>query len=205
MLKPLMDCCRRVLAVQLVLLLALSSAAAAQPFAQTSQKALRALTADEIADMKPKSPNPYLSFLPYGVAPDWEYWRARMKLESKIRLQKRLAIANQKLGEPVVMHETEPNNTLALATPVPNFGTGENQVASLQLAGQVGPSQPPTEFIPDAEDEGSIPLASSTGLTSGTAVVVQGTIGDGPHGSRTPLAPLSEREALKWMKGKGIQ
>ena len=171
------------LGASLVLLLAISSAAAAQSFAQPSQKVLRAPTTDKITEAKPGSPNPYLSFLPYGVAPDWEYWRARMKRESKTRMQNRLAIVEQGAEGPVVVDETEPNNTSEMATLVSNFGTGENQVASLQLSGDVASPQNPTEFVPGAEDEGSIPLASSTGLRSGTAIVVQGAIGNGPHGS----------------------
>ncbi|MDH3603589.1 MAG: hypothetical protein OEU26_28590, partial [Candidatus Tectomicrobia bacterium] len=48
------------LGASLVLLLAISSAAAAQSFAQPSQKVLRAPTTDKITEAKPGSPNPYL-------------------------------------------------------------------------------------------------------------------------------------------------
>lgn len=46
--------------------------------------------------------------------------------------------------------------------------------AALALAIPIGPF---------AEDEGSIPLASETGLVTGSVVDTTGTIGDGPFGS----------------------
>ncbi len=123
-------------------------------------------------------PNPYLSFLPTGARPNERYWEQ----------QRRQGAARRRLDLPTppskaVIPEAEPNDTRATANFIAVFGTavGEDPVADV-TGGFTAPAAP-TVIGPFAEDEGSILLASETGLNAGSAVFAAGTIGDGPFGS----------------------
>lgn len=123
----------------------------------------------------PTEPNPYVSFLPKDAAPDWVYWQARARIEGQNRA---LGLAPALIGFP----ETEPNDSQATANFIPGFGTAPTKDASVDVSGSF--SLPaPTPLTPLAEDEGSIPLATPTGLTTGNAVHVAAVVGDGPFGS----------------------
>jgi Ca2+-binding RTX toxin-like protein len=74
------------------------------------------------------------------------------------------------------------NDTQATSQFLHGVGTGPGESRSIDISGILGP-QPRT--IDPHEDDGSITLANATGLSAGQdgAVLVRGSIGDGPHGS----------------------
>ncbi len=123
-------------------------------------------------------PNPYLSFLPAGAKTDHAYWRDRMHERARARNALRTTP-----DRTIAVTENEPNNTAATANMIVGFGTGEGLDPAADITGSFAPSWPPVPIGPFAEDEGSIPLASDTGLVAGASVRVSGTIGDGPYGS----------------------
>ena len=138
------------------------------------------------------TPNPFLSFLPAEATPDYEIWRERLHAQAVSRRAAKKAIAASKGISPlalVVVGETEPsgtkgaNDTVATAQNVPGFGTGEGEDAEADITGELRALSVPTEFFPNAEDEGDINKSSPTGLMSDDAVFASATIGDGPFGS----------------------
>ena len=75
------------------------------------------------------------------------------------------------------------NDSPGTAEFIAGFGTGLGDDPEADVFGDLAPPPPPTFIGPFAEDDGSIPLANTTGLTSGNSVIASGVIGDGPHGS----------------------
>src|SRR5690606_8644160 len=64
--------------------------AQAQPAVKSlAQPRFFGLTAEQILAKEPASANPYVAFLPAGVEPDYEYWNARLALESYRRALRR--------------------------------------------------------------------------------------------------------------------
>lgn len=123
----------------------------------------------ELETAIPTTPNPWTSLRPDGAYVDWNYWEAR-------RYQASMAAAAQ--NKPAKVRMTGRGKG---TTKVSKFGTGPSQANTVQIAGEF--SVPPASvFVQDAEDEGSIPLASETGLTAGSAIVADGVIGDGAFG-----------------------
>lgn len=121
-------------------------------------------------------PNPHLAFLPAEAEPDARYWGAVMARQAKAR---RPAAPEGTL----LVDEAEPNDSQATANPIVGFGTGFGQNAAVDVTGSFTKPPAPTPLGPFAEDEGSILLASDTGLVAGSSVRIAGTIGDGPFGS----------------------
>ncbi len=117
----------------------------------------------------PTTPNPWASLRPEGTYIDWNYWEAK-------RYQLSMAAAAQ--NKPAKVRMTGSGNG---TTKVSKFGTGPSQANTVQITGEF--SVPPASaFVQDPEDEGSIPLASETGLTAQSAIVANGEIGNGPFG-----------------------
>ncbi|MEX0979348.1 MAG: hypothetical protein WDZ48_10870, partial [Pirellulales bacterium] len=79
----------------------------------------------------------------------------------------------------VLVGESEPNNSIATADPVP-LGFGPGKDVSVDFGGSTN-FVVPTLFA-TSEDDGSIPLANLTPLVSGSIVMASATIGDGPFG-----------------------
>ncbi len=156
--------------------------AGAQPEGVEAEK--RAYTEAELDQITPRWPNPYRSFLPADARPDWDFWRAKLRLESQRRAA-RMAFLPKAVP---IVDEAEPgdasgfNDTQDAAQPIDGFGTGIDQMREVDIVGTLF-APPPTEIGPFDEDDGSIPLANDTGLTSGQRVRTNGFIGDGPHGS----------------------
>lgn len=146
--------------------------------ARTTPK--KAYTPQSLATAVPTSPNPYVSYLPPGVEPDWDYWRARARVDGAARRQAKLLTAPAPL---ITTSETENNDTQAAANFITGFGTIFGSDASADLTGSFPAPATPTGAGPFAEDDGSIPLSSTLGLTSGAALIISATLGDGPHGS----------------------
>jgi hypothetical protein len=131
----------------------------------------------QLQAIAPKSPNPYLSFLPTGMEPDRAYWQARMRAEAIARR----AVHTRGTGGPT-LEESEPNDSLETGNPIGDFGNGPGQTPSSDVTGDF-PEPPAAMSIgPFAEDDGAIPLASNAGLEAGQRVTVTAQIGDGPHG-----------------------
>ena len=146
----------------------------------------------------PQTPNPYLSLLPAGARPDYEYWRNQMKVVSLDRKKVRQAqqakfapsAALLAVGETEAVGVRGVNDTQATAQNIPGFGTGNGDDASADIAGNLKTPDAPTGFSPLAEDEGDINKASPTGLADESGRMASGTIGDGPFGS-VALTPVS--------------
>jgi len=73
------------------------------------------------------------------------------------------------------------NNTFATAQHLSGFGTGPREYAAADISGSLGS---PFRMIDARENDGAIRLANATGLIAGGAdtILVNATIGDGPHG-----------------------
>jgi len=138
------------------------------------------MTLHELRQIKPSTPNPYLSFLPPGVTPDWEYWRTRLRLEGVARQQR---MATVRLAPLITVSDLEPNDTQATANFITGFGTGEGDDPEADITGFVAVPPTPRVIIPNTEDEGSIPLATDTGVLTGEGVIASAFRGDGPHAS----------------------
>lgn len=123
----------------------------------------------EVEKTLPSTPNPWTSLRPDTANVDWNYWEARRYLTS---------VAKAAQNKPAKVRMTGRGGE---TTMVSKFGTGPSQANTVQITGEFS-VQPASPFIQDPEDEGSIPIASETGLTAGNAIVVDGVIGDGAFG-----------------------
>ena len=128
---------------------------------------------------KPSGPNPMLAFLPAGAEPDYDAWRSWMQQRAQEKGRALPAVDPTKL---IVAGESEPNSSQGTADFVAGFGTGAGDDAAADASGILTVAIP-SIIGPFAEDDGSIPLASPTGVVSGSAVKVSQFLGDGPHGS----------------------
>ena len=162
-----------------VLAVAMLSAAAA--FAQ-SYPAPNRISAAQLRTMTPSSPNPYLAFLPEGVEPDYAYWNAWLREEGQRRARSARSPLTARATE---FPESEPNNTQATGDFVSMLGFGSGKTTEVDVTGSITNLSPtPAAFTTDAEDNGSIPLASAIPtLGSGAAVITTSFLGDGLHGS----------------------
>ena len=128
------------------------------------------LTPAELENVRPTTPNPWVSLRTNRGGVDWSHWKAKahyraIKRAAKNRKAKVRLLSRR--GEQIIR--------------VTRFGTLPWQADSVQIQGEfVLP--PPSSVAPNPEDEGAIPLASETGLTDGNSIVVNGTIGDGAFG-----------------------
>jgi hypothetical protein len=92
---------------------------------------------------------------------------------------------------PLLVDEAEPtgirgaNESPANAQRVTGFGTGAGQNQRMRVLGTLSPEDVSTQSLPPGEeDNGSIPLATETGIDDNLGgVTTTGVIGDGPHGS----------------------
>lgn len=137
----------------------------------------------------PEGPNPWLSLLSPRQAGrvDLGYWRQVAKARGEKDADQRLRALDVGDDE-FLVDEREPddvrgrNDTQDTAQFVRRLGTGGNDRSQVKILGTLAPWV--TRSIgPFEEDDGAIPLANPTGLADGEAVVVDGELGDGPHGS----------------------
>ncbi len=149
------------------------------------KKQAAALQAADPELLRSQGANPYLSLLPVEAEPDWEYWRARMAYEAARR---RLEVAGSFPATAVLVTESEAPGVLGendlplFAEDLPGFGSRVGQSASAEVSGHLLALWQ-SAGGPYAEDDGAIPLAHPLTVAEGTAVVVAGILGDGPHGS----------------------
>lgn len=146
-------------------------------------------------------PNPWLAFLPQQSDADYATWRKTMekRADKRASSSKLKALRNEAFGAapnaalpPAVVHdEEEPagtlgsNDTHANAERVREFGTNKARSARVRILGEFaavgGSTEETIETAP--EDNGSIPLATQSGITDGGAVTTSSVLGDGPHGT----------------------
>ena len=141
--------------------------------------------ADRASDRLPP-PNPFLSFLPTDARPNEQYWRRVLRQRATDRALRRAsenASTPGSEGSVTTVLESEPNDTPEMAQVLSTLGTGPAEDTAIDVDGTFAPAVPATAIGPFAEDDGSIPLASATGLLSGISVRASGEIGDGPFGS----------------------
>jgi hypothetical protein len=139
---------------------------------------------------KPAGANPYLALLPDPAAADLSGWDRYLAAKGKERArtkpqQNALAVA------PILVDEDEPagirgsNDTPANAQRVAGFGTGAGQNPKARVLGALSPEPVSADEVdPNAEDDGSIPLAGETGIgETRDGITTSAVVGDGPHGS----------------------
>ena len=144
-----------------------------------------AYTDIELDGRTPRWPNPILSFLPAGADIDWDYWNAKMRRDGRRRAAERYA-AGRVLPE---IMEEEPsgvrgwNDTHAQAEWIAGFGS--RLMNEVGVSGELSAEAPLDLgfFSEETEDDGAIPMARPTGLTSGSRIRASAFIGDGLHGS----------------------
>jgi hypothetical protein len=134
--------------------------------------------------------NPLLSLLPDPTKVDYSSWKQAAKERSKARtaaVKKQKALTKAAV-EPLLVDEAEPdtirggNDSTATAQLIPQFGSATNRRPAARILGTLAPGATPSTLPTVPEDNGSIPLAGETGLSTGEQVRTEGTIGDGPHG-----------------------
>lgn len=173
------------------------SAAHAQPTAKSfAQPRFFGLTADQILERKPESPNPYVALLPEGVEPDYDYWNARLALESYRRALRRDLLGTRggtRGGLPRSYTEREAdargaNDAVDTAEPLPAFPTGRG--GTLEVTGNFGPALAPAPTDVAATAEGPAgkldPQPLTVGGTGAPRLRVNGArVGDGAYGTST--------------------
>ena len=142
-----------------------------------------------------KGTNPYIGFLPDSSKSDYAYWRAvldRAGSDRAVVKAQRDNLARQAglAVAPLLVDEQEPdqtrggNDTRATAELIAPFGSAPGKRPAARILGTLAVGPAPTPFLRVPEDNGSIPLAGSVGLTGPeTRSTTTGRVGDGPHGS----------------------
>lgn len=148
-----------------------------------------------MAKSSSKSPNPYLANLPGAKSADYSGWKQRMAAAGQQRAKSASLAANRTnaagrtLAPAVVHDEEEPtgtngsNDSQENAEPVSGFGTGKKQNPRVRILGSIAdlaPEAAPIDVAP--EDNGSIDLATDTGIDGEGAITTESVLGDGPHG-----------------------
>jgi hypothetical protein len=131
------------------------------------------------------APNPYLAELPIGQKVDWAYWRRALAAGARHRVTRTTAA----VPAPASYAEREPvgaigeNDVQPRAERIADLGVRRPFQGAL-VTGRL--SAPPVAgvAIRTAEDQGSIPLATATGIGDRRgSVSLASRIGDGPFGS----------------------
>lgn len=153
------------------------------------------------AGAKALGPNPWVSLLPDQTKADYAGWQAEMQrradkrmASSKVKSLRSEAFGvapNAALPAAVVHDEEEPagtlgsNDTHGNAERINGFGSAKSRNARVRVLGELAESAAPTavSFEMGEEDNGSIPLATDSGISGTGAATTSSVLGDGPHGS----------------------
>lgn len=145
-------------------------------------------------------PNPWLALLPDQSKADYAAWGKKLdqRADKRASSAQHKALRNEAFGvspnaalPPAVVHdEEEPGGTLgsndthANAERVRAFGTGKARSPRVRILGELAASGGSAEQTIDTapEDNGSIPLATDSGISGNGAVTTSSVLGDGPHG-----------------------
>lgn len=152
-------------------LLTYSTHAQLDPASIIKQSSGPKFTPDEIADTIPDTANPFTSLRPDNAYVNQNYWEMRNYMAAK-----EAASRNQQAKIKITGNRGK--GTISLS----KFGTGKSQSNTAQITGTFD-LPPPTILTPSTEDDGSIPLATDTGLVNRSSVNVNGTIGDSAFGA----------------------
>lgn len=147
--------------------------------AQSTKTSGAYYTEQQLEQLKPGSPNPYLAYLPTSVEPDWAYWRSL----KRVRASKLSPAPLPRSARVVTASETEPNNSQATATLIAGLGTGAGEDNIARISGQFAQPLPLGFFNAPPEDNGSIPLAGIVDVLENQTVGASANLGDGPYGS----------------------
>ncbi len=131
--------------------------------------------------------NPYLGMVRNPAKVDFSYWGRQANRQSA----KRQPQSKVPVPTPFLYDEQEPvgifggNDSQANAEPINQFGRGGGKTPAVRILGNLSPpADVVTDDLDTAEDQGSIPLATETGIpVDSDGVTVSSEIGDGPHGS----------------------
>ena len=128
------------------------------------------------------SANPYLANVPRPASIDYSWWSRYLQRKGA---QKALPWGKAAF----VYDEQEPggthgsNDTQSNSEDIVDFGHAPNNPV-VRIHGELSPPDVEADALTTEEDNGSIPLATETGIPADTrAVEVDSTIGDGPYGS----------------------
>ncbi len=140
--------------------------------------------------------NPYLANLPDSTKADYASWRMQLASQAEQRAKSssltraRNRAAGQVLAPPFVHDEKDStgtpgsNDSQAQAELVNGFGTGRRKNPRVRILGQLADLTPASQPLAvRAEDDGSIGLATATGINGVGARTSTSVLGDGPHGS----------------------
>lgn len=147
------------------------------------------------------NPNPYLANLPDIHDANYFAWNKQMHEQAarradsaKLASNRRAAFGTNGRGvnargvlTPFVHDEEEPDGTRGSndshvdAEPIPGFGTAASRMPAVRILGELAAPVGAPRTLATTEDQGSIPLATPTGIAGG-ATVTNSVLGDGPHG-----------------------
>lgn len=142
------------------------------------------------------SPNPWLANLPDIADADFFSWNKRMHDAADTRAASTKLASNRRLAAaalpPAFVHdEEEPagtagsNDSTTDGEPIEAFGTAAARNPRVRILGELADIAGGTSTaITTEEDQGSIPLATDTGIDGSGAVTTSSVLGDGPHGSQ---------------------
>lgn len=155
------------------------------------QVAPKVTAKSKTANARPAGANPYLALLPDPGAADLSGWDKYLAAKGKARAKARTTQQKALAVSPILVDEDEPagirgsNDTPATAQRAPGFGTKADQNPKARVLGTLSPEQVTAVAAePNAEDDGSIPLAGETGIGETVdGITTTGVVGDGPHGS----------------------
>nr|WP_300050041.1 PPC domain-containing protein [uncultured Nocardioides sp.] len=149
------------------------------------------------------NPNPYLANLPDITDANYFAWNKQMHEQAGRRADSSKLAANRRAAfdtfgrvvnargvlTPFVHDEEEPagtrgsNDSHVDAEPIPGFGTAATRMPAVRILGELAAPPGAPRTVSTTEDQGAIPLATSTGITAaGGASVTTSVLGDGPHG-----------------------
>ena len=178
-------------------------AAPARPDDDATREQQRALDAGlqvgPKTDTGARGADPYLANLPDTTRVDYAAWRQRLSSDADRRAgsaayrqaRSRAHAVTPAAATVVAYDEKEPagtigsNDTVGTAERISAFGTTRSKRNVVRISGDRAalPTPTPAVLPPGAEDNGSIPLATPTGIDGVSALTSTGVLGDGPHGS----------------------
>ena len=147
------------------------------------------------------NPNPYLANLPDFHDANYFAWNKQMHEQAARRADSAKLASNRRAAfdtngrgvnargvlTPFVHDEEEPDGTRGSndshvdAEPIPGFGTAASRMPAVRILGELAAPVGAPRTLATTEDQGSIPLATRTGIAGG-ATVTNSVLGDGPHG-----------------------
>ena len=134
----------------------------------------------------PSTPNPYVNLCPPGSKLDYSGWNRYLQARASNQTATSSSLQGSSSPSNISEGENSPgqNDTQATGQRIKNFGTGPNRNNHVMISGFSGdPATPPIKVMDmnSTEDDGSIPLASVTGINSvNQGVRYNETIGDSP-------------------------